>query len=222
MQIPKFPEANHPLVRPLFDKSDLELLTLLQQNPEQGKYFIAIFCRYSSMIYTIIQHGARSRSQCNYLFATIWRHLYYEMQDLDPEWLETTGKNSLQSWLIKNTGLALNEIEVPSLESINYDLSAAPPPLWCYLEAALEKLPPLVRLMVLMAQTFHWNETRIADYLQQEDEEITLEKVQSGLKQGYDLLETALPDDIRMIYIYRNDNSHQEDGKELSNSSQLN
>lgn len=204
MLIPNFPETNHPLVRALLQKTDLELLTLLQQNPEQGKYFIAIFCRYSAMIYTIIQHGARSRSQCDYLFAMIWRHLYYELQELEADWFDTADKNSLQSWLIKNTGLALQELEVPPIESINYDLETAPPPLWCYLETALEKLPPLVRLMVIMAQTFHWSETRIADYLHQQDEQITLEKVKSGLQQGYQWLETALPDDILMIYIYQN------------------
>ncbi|AFZ51746.1 hypothetical protein [Dactylococcopsis salina] len=202
MQIPRFPETNHPLVQPLFHHSDLELLTLLQQHPEQGKYFTAIFCRYSPLIYTIIRHSARSRIQSDYLFAMIWRHLYYEMQSLNPEELETVGDNSLQSWLIKMAGVTLNQVELPPVESINYDLQAAPPPLWCHLEIALNKLPPIVRLMVLMAQTFHWSEARIAGYLQQIDEPLTVEEVKSGLEQGYQLLETALPDDIRMIYLY--------------------
>ena len=203
MQIPRFPEANHPLIQPLFHHSDLELLTLLQQHSEQGKYFTAIFCRYSPLIYTIIRHSARSRIQSDYLFATIWRHLYYEMQSLNPDNLETTGDNSLQSWLIKMAGLALNQVEIPPVEKINYDLQAAPHPLWCYLEIALNKLPPIVRLMVLMAQTFHWSEARIVSYLEQVNEPLTLEEVRSGLEQGYQLLETALPDDIRMIYLYK-------------------
>lgn len=202
MQIPRFPEANHPLVQPLFQHSDLELLTLLQQHPEQGKYFTAIFCRYSPLIYTIVRHSARSRVQSDYLFAVIWRHLYYEMQGLNPQSLETVGDNSLQTWLIKVAGVALNEVEIPPVEAINYDLESAPPPLWCHLEIALNKLPPIVRLMVLMAQTFHWSEARIAGYLQQVDEPLSVEEVQSGLTQGYQLLETALPDDIRMIYLY--------------------
>ena len=202
MQIPRFPEANHPLVQPLFHHSDLELLTLLQQHPEQGKYFTAIFCRYSPLIYTIIRHGARSRIQSDYLFAMIWRHIYYEMQGLNPESLETTGSNSLQSWLINIAAIALKEVEIPPVEAINYDLKAAPPPLWCHLEIALNQLPPIVRLMVLMAQTFHWSEAQIAAYLEKENESLTLEEVKSGLQQGYQLLETALPDDIRMIYLY--------------------
>jgi len=202
VQIPRFPEANHPLVQPLFHHSDLELLTQLQQHPDQGKYFTAIFCRYSPLIYTIIRHSARSRVQSDYLFALIWRQIYYQMPGLSPNQLEATGENSLQSWLIKMTGIALNDIELPPLETINYDLQAAPPPFWCHLEMALDKLPPLVRLMVLMAQTFHWGEARIADYLQQLNEPLSQEEVKSGLQQGYHLLEMALPDDIRMIYVY--------------------
>ncbi len=202
MQIPSFPEANHPLVQPLFQHSDLELLTLLQRHPEQGKYFIAIFGRYSPLIYTIIRHSARSRIQSDYLFALIWRHLYYEMQSLKVDELDVTGDNSLQSWLIKMAAMTLNQVEVPPVKEINYDLNAAPPPLWCHLEIALNKLPPIVRLMVIMAQTFHWSEARIAEYLQQQEENLSVEEVKSGLQQGYKLLETALPDDIRMIYLY--------------------
>ncbi|QDZ40575.1 sigma-70 family RNA polymerase sigma factor [Euhalothece natronophila Z-M001] len=203
MQIPSFPEANHPLIQPLFHHSDLELLTLLQRHPEQGKYFIAIFCRYSPLIYTIIRHSARSRIQSDYLFAQIWRHLYYEMQGLNINELDVTGDNSLQSWLIKMVAVTLNQVEIPPVKEINYDLKAAPPPFWCHLEIALNKLPPIVRLMVLMAQTFHWSESRIAEYLQEQKENLSVEEVKSGLKQGYKLLETALPDDIRMIYLYR-------------------
>jgi len=202
VQIPHFPEANHPIVQPLFHHSDLELLTLLQQHPEQGKYFTALFCRYSPLIYTIVRHSARSQVQSDYLFAMIWRHLYYEMQGLNQNTLETMGDCSLQSWLIKIAGLALNQVEVPPVKMINYNLQAAPPPLWCHLEIALNKLPPLARLMVLMAQTFHWSEARIAGYLQEINEPLTIEEVKSGLQQGYQLLETALPADIRMIYLY--------------------
>jgi len=204
VQIPRFPEAHHPLVQPLFHHSDLELLTLLQQHPEQGKHFTAIFCRYSPLIYTIIRHSARSRVQSDYLFALIWRHLYYEMQALNPTELEAIGDNSLQSWLIKMSGLALREVEIPAVESINYKLEAAPPPFWCYLEIALNQLPPIVRLIILMAQTFHWSEAQIADYLQEIDEPLTLEEVKRKLEEGYQLLETALPDDIRMIYLHNN------------------
>ncbi|MHC5832261.1 MAG: sigma-70 family RNA polymerase sigma factor, partial [Nostoc sp.] len=64
----------------------------------------------------------------------------------------------------------------------------------------LDQLPPVLRLMVLMAQTFHWSETRIAAYLQAEGEAIAPSEVANSLQEGYRMLEDKLPPDIRAIY----------------------
>jgi len=55
--------------------------------------------------------------------------------------------------------------------------------------------------MVLMAQTFHWSETRISAYLQAEGEHIPPAQVKAHLQESYHLLETTLPEDIRAIYL---------------------
>jgi hypothetical protein len=55
--------------------------------------------------------------------------------------------------------------------------------------------------MVVMAQTFNWSETRIAAYLQAEGEVMSPAEVSTQLGHGYQLLEAALPDDIREIYL---------------------
>jgi hypothetical protein len=68
----------------------------------------------------------------------------------------------------------------------------------------------MIRLMVVMAQTFHWSETRIAAYLQAEGEEISPAQVRVQLQEGYQLLEAALPEDIRAIYL----------GEEITHSQQ--
>ncbi|NJL22518.1 MAG: sigma-70 family RNA polymerase sigma factor, partial [Leptolyngbyaceae cyanobacterium SM1_3_5] len=73
--------------------------------------------------------------------------------------------------------------------------------LWCYVEQALEQLPPTQRLIVVMAQTFRWSETRIAAYLQAEGEVISPKQVREQLRSSYAQLEAALPDDIRAIYL---------------------
>jgi hypothetical protein len=83
VQIPHFSESNHPIVKSLFHHSDQELLTLFQRYPEQGKYFTAIFCRYSPIVFTLIRHSARSPVQADYLFALTWRHIFYELRGLD-------------------------------------------------------------------------------------------------------------------------------------------
>lgn len=202
MQIPHFPEAHHPLVKSLFHESDEELLTLFQLYPDTGKYFTAIFCRYSPIVYTLIRHSARSPVQADYLFALTWRHIYYELGGLDlsnPQ----AGKETLtlQNWLINMTAFCINEIKIPPTEAIHYSLKATSPPLWCYVEQALDQLAPVLRFVVLMAQTFHWGETRIAAYLQAEGENITPLEVANFLQEGYRILEDKLPTDIRVIYL---------------------
>ena len=201
MQIPKFSEANHPLVKSLSRYSDSELLTLFQRYPEQGKYFTGIFCRYHALVYTLISHSARSPVQADYLFALTWRHIYYEMGGLELRTQGATEANSFQNWLINITAICINETELPPVEAINYNLQASPPPLWCYLEQALDLLSPLHRLIVVMAQTFRWSETRISAYLQAEKETLSPAKVRAELQSAYAILATELPQDIREIYL---------------------
>ncbi|MBW4621539.1 MAG: sigma-70 region 4 domain-containing protein [Cyanosarcina radialis HA8281-LM2] len=204
MQIPHFPESHHPIVKSLFHYSDRELLTLFQHYPEQGKYFVAIFCRYSAIVYTLMWYGLRSPVQADYLFALTWRHIYYEMGGLDPRKFSTNNNYSFQSWLVEMAAICVNQVEMPPAELIHYSLSTASPPLWCYLEQSLVELPDRQRLMVLLAQTFHWSEAQIAAYLQTEGEEIALPEVSKELQQGYQRLEAALPDDVRQIYLSEN------------------
>jgi hypothetical protein len=202
VQIPHFSEANHPIVKSLFHHSDQELLSLFQRHPDAGKFLTAIFCRYSPIVYTLIRHSARSPVQADYLFALTWRHIYHELGGLDLINPQPGGEAlTLQNWLINMTAYCINEIELPPTEAINYSLKATSPPLWCYLEQALDQLPPILRLMVLMAQTFHWSETRIAAYLQAEGEAIAPNEVANFLQEGYRMLEDKLPTDIRAIYL---------------------
>ncbi len=199
----KFPESNHPTVKSLFHHSDQELLTLFQNYPDQGKYFLAIFCRYGMIVQSLIQHSVRSPVQADYLFAQTWQHIFYELRGLDlREGTDhATGNTTLQNWLINVTAININQTEMPPVESIRYSLQMAPPPLWCYVRQILDQLEPLLRLIMLMSQTFHWSETRIAAYLQAEGETISSEEVSKLLQQAYHNLDTNLPEDIKAIYI---------------------
>jgi len=211
VSIPAFPECSHPLVKSLIHYSDQELLTLFQRHPDSGQYFAAIFCRYSPMVYTLIRHSARSPVQADYLFATTWRHIFYELGGLDLRRTTADGELAftLQSWLINVTALCINQAELPPVEAIHYNLQMTSPPLWCYVERALEQLPPVSRVMVLMAQTFNWSETRISAYLQAEGEVMTPADVRTQLQDAYRLLEAALPEDVRGIYLSENTDSQQ-------------
>lgn len=206
MQIPQFPECDHDIVQSLYHLSDQELVSLFKNHPDSGRYFTAIFCRYSPIVYSLIRHSARSPVQAEYLFALTWRHILHELGGIQLPAAAagegaSPGTTSLQSWIINVTALCINQAVVPEVERIHYSLEAASPPFWCYVEQALDRLMPLERLMVLMARTFRWSETRIAAYLQAEGEQISPADVRERLQEAYRHLEAALPDDIRAIYL---------------------
>jgi len=202
--IPEFPECDHRLVQSLHHHSDRELVQLFQRHGDAGRYFTAIFCRYSPMVYSLIRHSARSPVQAEYLFALTWRHILHELGGVDcPETIagEGPGAFTLQNWLINITALCINQAVVPEVESIHYALDQATPPLWCYVEQALDRLPAVERLITVMALTFRWSENRIAAYLQAEGESLTAAEVRQKLGQAFQHLEASLPEDIRQIYL---------------------
>lgn len=202
MQISTFSESRHPLVVALNHHSDQDLLTLFQRHPDVGKYFVAIFCRYAPTVHALIRHSVRSSVQADYLFAVTWRHIYYELGGLDLHEYSTDEKPcTLQNWLIHISAVCINRVALPPVEQIHYSLQKASPPLWCYLEQSLGRLQPIQRLIVLMAQTFHWSETRIAAYLQAEGEILSVHEVKQQLQAAYHALESVLPTDIRHIYL---------------------
>ena len=215
VEIPSFPECKHSIISGLARHTDQELLTLFQRKPESGQYFLAIFCRYSPIVYTLIQHSARSPVQANYLFAMTWRHIYHELRGVElrdflaplshasnqSRELVDTHALTLQSWLINITAVCINEAQLPPTESIHYSMDKASPPLWCYLEQALNQLPPTHRLVLLLAQTFHWSKPRIAAYLQAEGEPLSTSQLDLVLNESYEQLSRTLPEDIQEVYL---------------------
>ena len=203
MDAPTFPEANHPIVQSLEHHSDGELLDLFKRYPDSGRYFVALFCRYNPLVYALVRRSAPSPVQRDYLFAQIWQRIFRELGALSLSGvLNRDGDEfTLQNWLINMTALAINQADLPAVESIHYSLSAAPPPLWCYLQSAIDRQEPVGRFAAIAAQTFHWSEPRIAAYLQAEGENLSPAAVRVKLRQTYRAIEDALPQDIRAIYL---------------------
>ncbi|MBT9314956.1 RNA polymerase sigma factor [Leptothoe spongobia] len=210
MDIPNFPECDHAVVKSLFEYSDYDLVQHLKQHPDEGKYFTALFCRYSPVVYTLIRHSARSMVQSEYLFTLTWRHILYELSGLDlPP--DPPVDFSLQAWLVNLTAACINQAALPDVEEIHYNLQEASPPLWCYVTQALERLQPLHRLVIIMAQTFRWSNTRIAAYLQAEGQRISPKSVSVLLADAQQSLNSALPSDIQAIYFGDTDTVTEED-----------
>jgi hypothetical protein len=200
VDIPHFAESDHQLIQSLFHHSDRSLLTLFQQHRDQGRYFTAIFCRYSPIVYTLIANTKRSPQETNYLFALTWREVFHSLDQLVLRENGSPEVHSLQNWLIYMSVLCLNQKNLKPDTVNNYDLKTAPPPLWCYLEEALEKLPAKIRFILVMSELFNWSTTRITAYLQADGENISPTEVEELLEQGYRMLTRGIPEDIRLIY----------------------
>jgi hypothetical protein len=199
LSIPTFPEANHEIVQSLDVYSDRDLVSLHQLHPEQGKFFTALFCRYGAIVHSVVQHAVKSQLQADYLFALAWRQIFEELDRVklsaDP------AATNWQNWLIDIAGSTIDRIEIPPPDRIRYAVTAAPPPLRCYLERALDRIPALLRLIIVMTQSLKWQEQRICAYLQGEGQKITVDNISTYLAEGYQQLEAAVPEDIRDIYL---------------------
>jgi hypothetical protein len=202
MSVPEFLEAQHPLVQALNDDSDRHLVRQFQENPEEGKYFTAIFCRYSALTYVLIRNMARAALQADYLFARVWRNIFFELTYLDVGELDEAiaDEFSLQTWIFNKAALCVNQEEAPSIESVQYALSVAPPPLWCYLQTALDRLPALHRLILVLSRTFHWSESRILGFLEAEGQSISSETLAQTLSEACQRFIESIPEDIQAIY----------------------
>ncbi|WP_448379651.1 sigma-70 family RNA polymerase sigma factor [Gloeomargarita sp.] len=192
MQLPEFCECQHPLVQALQGQEDEKLLRQWQAEPAQGRAFVALFCRYALVVYALVSHAAPTAVQVDYLFATTWRYLYQQLREFSPP----EGMTSLQSWLVDRTGDWLTRVKLPAPECIHYRLPAAPPPLWCYLEEALQKLVMPLRSVMVLKTIGNWSEEQIAQELA-----LTPEQVAALLPIGQRELMMHLPEDIRSIYL---------------------
>jgi hypothetical protein len=201
MRVPQFPEAQHPIVEALSSHSDRELVYGFQQQPEQGQFFVAIFCRYAGLSYVLIRNMAHAALQTDYLFAKVWRNIFFELSYLDPGTpLSDADDFSLQTWIFNKTALCINQEDAPSIESVQYALDIASPPLWCYLQIALDRLPSLHRLVLVLSQTFHWSDPRILGFLHSEGESVERNTISQLKVEAFETLSQILPEDIQAIY----------------------
>jgi hypothetical protein len=203
MSVPEFLEAQHPFVQSLCHDSDRRLVQNFQQRPHEGRFFTAIYCRYGGLTYVLIRNMARAALQTDYLFARVWRNIFFELTYLDvsePEGVVAIDDFSLQTWIFNKAALCVNQEEAPSIESVQYALTVAPPPLWCYLQTTLDQLPAMHRLVLVLSQTFHWSEARIVGFLESEGQVVEQTAIAQTQAEAYQQLIEILPQDIQSIY----------------------
>lgn len=205
-----FLEENHPLIKPLLFYQDGKLLDLWQLNPNQGKYLVAIFCRYNLAVYNLINDSISSALITNLIFTKIWQHIFHQLSTFSLNTQQVLKSDSLSHWLISLTHEAIADYKKIALQTgqsetlTNVDMTKYYQrclPLEFYLEKALVKLSPLHRLIFVMTEKFAWNSSQVIEYLEKQGETISKVDLEAYLLETYELVEKNLPEDILKIYL---------------------
>jgi hypothetical protein len=196
VQIPTFAEAHHESILALGQYTDAELIQNHLQEPEKAQYFVAFFCRYSSIVYSIIQHVAGEQIQIDYVFALAWQRVFDRLQELDDPQIS---KIIWQQWVVNVAGELVGPQKLPAVDEISYRLSEVSPPLRCYTNRSLGLIQPLLRLVFIMGQQ-RWSSQRIAAALQAEGEDLAEMDVPLYLAEAQKSFEKTLPIDLWEIY----------------------
>ncbi len=197
VQIPHFIEADHQLIRALQSASDAELIQGCCQEMDQAKFFVAFFCRYSSVTYSIFQHVASSPVQAEYTFAKAWQHMFERIQQLDEHHINNI---VWQNWVVDVAGNFLDNFQPPPIETIHYRLATGSPPLLCYVQRSLNLMQPLLRLLFMMNNHWHWPAERIIGHLRAEGEQVEDIDLLLYLSESRKDFEKTLPIDLHEIY----------------------
>jgi hypothetical protein len=195
--IPTFAEAHHESILALQAYSDAELMQSHRQEPEQAKFFVAFFCRYASIVYSIIQHISSDPIQVDYAFALAWQHIFDQLQLLEDQQISA---NNWQQWVVNVAGELIGQETLPPAADISYRLAEVSPPLRCYTIRSLELVQPLLRLIFIMGKQWQWPAHQIVAALQAEGEDLAEMDVPLYLAEAQKAFEKTLPLDLLKIY----------------------
>ncbi len=197
VQIPHFLEADHALIRSLKSYSDTELIQGCCRETDQAKFFTAFFCRYSAVTYSIFQHVSGSKIQVDYTFAQAWQHIFDRLQQLDDQRINTI---VWQNWIVDIAGNFLDNFQPPPIEKIHYQLDTVSPPLLCYVQRSLNLMQPLLRLLFMMNNHWHWPVARMASHLRAVGEQLEDSDFPLYLAESNQAFVKTLPIDLQQIY----------------------
>jgi hypothetical protein len=195
--IPSFAEAHHELVQSVQHYSDAELVRSHRQAAPQAKFFVALFCRYSSITYSIIQHVAGEKIQVDYLFALAWQRIFDRLDQLEDKEID---KIQWQNWIVSTAGELVSTEKLPASDRITYRLQEVSPPLRCFVERSLRLMQPLLRLVLMMSERWHWSTAKIYSQLNAEGEDISEMDVPLYISESQKAFTKTLPIDLLDIY----------------------
>jgi hypothetical protein len=175
----------------LSGKDDTELVALAIAKPQEGRYFLALYCRHRGLVESLLKPDKRSPEVIS-LEATLWSQVYDDLRQFDLR------KDRFVSWLVTHVAKTLTKI--PDELPLSLRSGRVPIPLVPFLRRALDELPQPQRLLLILREIMDFPVSEILEMLDKEGYTLTEEELTTQLQRAnYQVLGT-LPQDIYTIY----------------------
>ncbi|NJL99181.1 MAG: hypothetical protein HC924_10410 [Synechococcaceae cyanobacterium SM2_3_2] len=204
------------MVRGLQGISDQRLVQTFQSDPSVARSCVALYCRYIDPVDRLWQDWAGSPPSAR-IWHELWHHLFTHLLSPPPspgsdfphaeaiscphsvaDWMQ----EQVQAWL--HSGIPEHVAAVadaPEQRKREQELAGISPVLTWYVKAALNRLDPLARFVLLLWDRFGWTKEQIAAQLQQEGFLIQPEAVVDVVAQARFACFEQIPLDVRALYL---------------------
>ena len=180
-------------VRALSSKEDTELVSLAVAQPQEGRYFLALYCRHQALVQSLLKYGPVTMPlELVGLQATLWSQVYRELPQFD------TRRERFISWLV--TRIARTLVKVPNELPPYLRSGEVPVPLVPFLRDALDELSQPKRLLLVLCDVLDVPAAEAINTLSREGYILTSEDLSAQLHQARRQVLQALPQDIYSIY----------------------
>ena len=195
-----FPELNHELMIPLQSLDDFQICQKWQKEPNKYRYLLAIYYRYYQLN-NLFDIDLNVQYLIDKYYVQLWYFifdgLFSNISVQAPNILKDTIQLLTESFFLKD------EIANEKLKADHqiYPDNIRYLPLQYFLEKGLNQLSPLARIILIAKDKFGWEEEKIGQYLQQNQQSLTLSELKAYYTQAHSQLLNCLPTDIITIYL---------------------
>jgi hypothetical protein len=172
-------------------KDDTEIVALAIARPQEGRYFLALYCRHRVLVESLLKPDKKSAKTIS-LEATVWSEVYDDLPQFDLR------RDRFVSWLVTHVAETLTKI--PDELPLSLRSGRVPVPLVPFLRRALDELPQPQRLFLILHEIMNLSISRMLEMLDEEGYTLTEEELTTHLQRANCQVLGALPQDIYSIY----------------------
>ncbi len=175
----------------LSGKGDTELVALAIARPQEGRYFLALYCRHRGLVESLLKPENMSVEVIS-LEATLWSQIYDDLRQFDIR------QDHFVSWLVTHVAKTLTKI--PDELPLCLRSGEVPVPLVPFLHRALDQLPQPQRLLLILREIMNFPISEMLEILDREGYTLTEEELTTHLQRATHQILGTIPQDIYSIY----------------------